>query len=93
MKRSIKSNLLLLTLFLSGFSRAAVAQAGPGYSLQQLLDSAKKNNHLLKVRHYQLQEKMSRLKENEIKRYPLATLDGTFQYNFRLPQISIPAGT
>lgn len=92
MKLSIKSSLLLSVFFLLGFSRLS-AQTAPGYSLQQLIDSASHNSHLLSIRQYQVQEKMSKLKEDKIKRYPSVTLDGSYQYNFMLPQISIPAGT
>lgn len=88
MKLSIKSCLLLLVFILPGYSRLS-AQT----SLQQLIDAAMKNNHLLSIREYQVQEKMSKLKEDEIKRYPSATLDGSYQYNFNLPEITLPAGT
>jgi outer membrane protein TolC len=92
MKLSIKSLLLLLVITLPGYSRLS-AQTSPGYSLQQLIDAAMNNNHLLSIREYQVQEKMSKLKEDEIKRYPSATLDGSYQYNFSLPEITLPAGT
>ncbi|SFE58499.1 Outer membrane protein TolC [Chitinophaga sp. CF118] len=92
MKLSIKSGLLLLAFILPGFSRLS-AQTSSGYSLQQLIDAAMNNSHLLSIREYQVQEKMSKLKEDEIKRYPSATLDGSYQYNFSLPEITIPAGT
>ncbi|GAA3990283.1 hypothetical protein GCM10022210_49780 [Mucilaginibacter dorajii] len=66
--------------------------AQSGYSLQQLIEAANKNNHLLAIKDYQVQEKVSKLKEDEIKKYPSPTLDGNYQYNFTLPDITIPAG-
>jgi outer membrane protein len=92
MKLNMKGSLLLLVLLMLVRS-FALAQQAPTYSLRQLIDSATQNNHQLRIRHYQIQEKMGKLREDEIKRYPSATVDGSYQYNFRLPQISIPAGT
>lgn len=92
MKLSIKSSLLLVISFLLGPLRLS-AQTVPAYSLQQLIDSAVINSELLSIRQYQVQEKISRLKEDHIKRYPSATVDGSYQYNFSLPDIVIPAGT
>ncbi|SEW43758.1 Outer membrane protein TolC [Chitinophaga sp. YR573] len=88
----MKLSILLLVLILLGYSRLS-AQTSPGYSLQQLIDAAMDNSHLLSIREYQVQEKMSKLKEDEIKRYPSATVDGSYQYNFKLPEITLPAGT
>ena len=92
MKLSIKSGLLILVFILQGYSHLS-AQTSPGYSLQQLIDAAMNNSHLLSISEYRVQEKMSKLKEDEIKRYPSAILDGSYQYNFSLPEITIPAGT
>ena len=86
-----KGSLLLSVFVLLGMSHVR-AQTAPGYSLQQLINSANHNSHLLSIREYQVQEKMSKLKEDKVKRYPSVTLDGSYQYNFMLPQISIPAG-
>lgn len=82
--------LLVLLVLTRSFTHA---QQAPTYSLQQLIDSACQNNHLLRIKQDQIWEKMSKLREDQIKRYPSATVDGSYQYNFRLPEISIPAGT
>lgn len=83
---------LLLGWLLSWYSPLK-AQTGPSFSLQQLIDTALKNNRLLSVKNWQVQEKKSKLKEDEIKKYPSAQLDGSYQYNFNLPDFTIPAGS
>ncbi|MBE9601540.1 TolC family protein [Pedobacter sp. MC2016-24] len=90
MKYNIKTILLLL---LFSFISASRLSAQEYYSLHQLIAAAKKNNHLLKIKEYQVQEKISKLNEDEIKKYPVAAIDGSYQYNFKLPDITIPAGT
>ncbi|WEA00630.1 TolC family protein [Mucilaginibacter sp. SJ] len=84
-----KISLLLLTILSFGSFRLSAQVV---YSLQQLKDAAGKNSHQLAIKEYQVQEKISKLKEDEIKKYPAATLDGTYQYNFKLPDITVPAG-
>lgn len=81
---------MLLAVMLLLFTFQLSAQTS--YSLQQLIDAANKNNHLLAIKDYQMQEKVSKLKEDEIKKYPSPTLDGSYQHNFTLPDITIPAG-
>lgn len=90
LKHNIKTGLLLFAVLLSCSYRLS---AQSGYSLQQLIDASKKNNRLLTIKEYQVQEKISKLKEGNIKKYPSVMLDGNYQYNFNLPEITIPAGT
>lgn len=92
MKPNITTTLLVLSILFFGSFRLS-AQSSREYSLRQLVEAAKKNNRMLTIKDYQVQEKMSKLKEDEIKRYPTATLDGSYQYNFTLPDFVIPAGT
>ncbi|MGQ7855539.1 TolC family protein [Pedobacter sp. WC2501] len=91
MKHKIKTVLTILVVLLC--ANRASAQSTTGYSLQQLIDSARTNNLLLSIGEFQVQEKMSKLKEDKIKQYPSVVLDGNFQYNFKLPDITIPAGS
>lgn len=92
MKHKIKTVLTILLVVLLGISRTS-AQSGTGYSLQQLIEAARNSNLLLYIKESQVQEKVSKLKEDKIKQYPSATIDGNYQYNFNLPDITIPAGT
>ncbi|MVT08717.1 TolC family protein [Chitinophaga tropicalis] len=91
MKLDIKRCLLLPFVLIMGFS-AIKAQDNKTYTLQELMDSATANSHLLAIKSWQVREKMSKLKEDGIKRYPAASLSGTYQYNFSLPDLVIPAG-
>lgn len=68
------------------------AQSRQIYSLQQLIESAMKTNQLLTIKDWQILEKRSKLREDNIKKYPAASLDGNYQYNFKLAELTIPAG-
>jgi len=63
------------------------------YTLEQLTDVSLKNNHVLTIKRWQIEEKKAKIKEDEIKRTPLVNLSGSYQYNFNLADITIPAGT
>lgn len=79
---------VILLCLICNYSKAQTV-----YSVDQLIDAAKKNSHQLNIKQYQILVKTSKLHEDEIKRYPSVALDGSYQYNFKLPDISIPAGT
>lgn len=91
MNHKIKTGLQLLGAILMG--SLPVSAQSSSYSLQELIESAKKNNSLMTIKEYQVQEKISKLREDKIKRYPSAVLDGTYQYSFNQPEITIPAGS
>lgn len=90
MKTTNKIAFLLLMFLIP--SASLFAQKSPGYSLQQLLDSALKNNKQLKIKNYQIQERKSQVKELDVKRYPSAVVDANVQRNFTIPSLDIPAG-
>ncbi len=90
MNFKIKCIALVLVL-LAGYSRLQ-AQSEEGYSLQQLIDAAMENNRVMKIKDYQVQEKVSKRREDAVKRYPTAMLEGSYRYNFNLPNLTIPAG-
>lgn len=91
MKKNIKCLLPLLIIFLcSGMLRAQSVQS---YTLEQLQDSALRNNHVLAIKQWQIKEKQEKTKEDEIKRYPAPTLNGNYQHIFNLGEITIPKGT
>jgi outer membrane protein TolC len=91
MKHNIKY-LLSLVLFLAGSCIALQAQNTTTYSLQQLTDSALKNNHALTIKDWQIKEKLAKIAEDKVKKYPSAILNSNYQYNFILGEITIPAG-
>ena len=84
---------LPLMLFLTCYSGFLRAQDVTSYSLQQLTDSALKNNHALTIKEWQIKEKLAKISEDKIKKYPSTTLNSNYQYNFILGEITIPAGT
>ncbi|WP_426668010.1 TolC family protein [Mucilaginibacter sp. McL0603] len=92
MKKIIKSLLLLLIIFL-GCSSLLHAQNVESYTLQQLQDSALRNNHVLAIKKWQIKEKEAKVKEDEIKRYPVPIMNGNYQRIFNLGAITIPKGT
>lgn len=63
------------------------------YSLGQLTDIALKNNHILAIKQLQIEERQAKIKEDEVKRLPVVNVNGSYQYNFNLAEITIPAGT
>ena len=71
----------------------ANGQMIPTYTLGQLNDIALKNNHILAIKQWQIEEKKAKIKEDEIKRLPVLNLSGSYQYNFNLADITIPTGT
>jgi len=92
MKHLIKV-LLLLPAYFTCCSNSSYAQDLPSYSLEQLTDSALKNNHLLAIKQWQIKEKQAKIKEDGIKRGPSATLSGNYLHSFNLGEITIPAST
>ncbi|HEY8955824.1 TolC family protein [Chitinophaga sp.] len=79
-------------LFLFGgciFYHKAHAQT---YTPDQLKDSAAKNYRPLAIKDWQVREKNAKINEDKIKRYPSATLNAGYQYNFILGELSVPAG-
>jgi outer membrane protein len=92
MKKIIKCLLLPLVIFLCR-STSLYAQNTESYTLEQLQDSALRNNHVLAIKQWQIKEKQEKTKEDEIKRYPTPTLNGNYQHVFNLGEITIPKGT
>lgn len=91
MNPTIKGSILLSLLLLIVYSDLK-AQQEASYSLQQLIDSAVSRSYLIALKNWQIQEKMSKLKEDGIKRYPSVVLGGNYQHNFSLAELNIPAG-
>jgi outer membrane protein TolC len=92
MKHTIKLGVLLMA-YLIWCTLSLKAQEVPTYSLEQLIDSALRNNHALTTKLWQIREKQAKIEEDKIKRYPSTTLNGNYLHSFSLGELTIPAGT
>jgi outer membrane protein len=68
------------------------AQAGRSLNLEDAVELALKNNHLLNARKYQVGEKKQKVSEDRVKFFPVVAIGGSYQYNTNLPSITIEQG-
>lgn len=61
-------------------------------NLDEAVDLALKNNHLLNVRRLQVEEKQAKVNEDRVKFLPMVALGGSYQYNTNLPSLAIYQG-
>lgn len=62
-------------------------------TLQQLTDSALVNNRALNIKSLQIDEKKAKIKEDNIKKYPVVQINSTYQYNPNIGELLIPQGS
>jgi len=79
--------LLSFTAINTGFAQNSTI------TLQQAIDLALENNHLLNIKKLQVEEKTSKVTEGRIKAFPIVTLNSTYQYNQNLGKLTIPQGS
>lgn len=85
---------LILTLCAAALAVApAYAQQAQPLTLEQAVEMALQNNHLLNVRKLQVAEKEAKVAEDAIKRYPVASVSSSYQYNANLGQLVIEQGS
>ena len=87
---------LILTLCAAALAVAPAhvyAQQAQPLTLQQAVEMALQNNHLLNVRKLQVAEKEAKIAEDAIKRYPVASVSSSYQYNANLGQLVIEQGS
>lgn len=82
----------ILTLCAVAFVPVYAQQTQP-LSLEQAVEMALQNNHLLNVRKLQVAEKEAKIAEDAIKRYPVASVSSSYQYNANLGQLVIEQGS
>jgi len=68
------------------------SQDGRSLSLEDAVELALQNNHLLNVRKYQVDEKQQKVNEDRVKYFPVVAIGGSYQYNTSLPSITIEQG-
>jgi outer membrane protein len=83
--------LIIFTIFLS-INLNLPAQEKPSITLQQAISLAVENNHLLKIRDYQIDEKQAKVAESRIKALPSIIANSTWQYNQNLGNLTIEQG-
>jgi outer membrane protein len=62
-------------------------------TLEQAVELALQNNHLLNVRKYQVEEKQQKVSEDKVKYFPAVTVAGSYQYNANLPKLTLLQGS
>ncbi|WP_353719306.1 TolC family protein [Dyadobacter sp. 676] len=88
----------LISPILTFFATALVvvpsyAQQAQALTLEQAMEMALQNNHLLNVRKLQVAEKEAKVAEDAIKRYPVASVSSSYQYNANLGSLVIGQGS
>ncbi len=61
-------------------------------TLEKAVSLALKNNHILNVRKFQVNEKEQKVNEDRVKYLPVVALGASYQYNSTLPSITIEQG-
>ncbi|SDG92461.1 Outer membrane protein TolC [Dyadobacter soli] len=84
----------ILTVLAGAFASApSYAQEAQPLTLEKAVEMALQNNHLLNVRKLQVAEKEAKVAEDAIKRYPVASVSSSYQYNANLGQLVIEQGS
>ena len=81
----------LMTLILT--SRYSAAQQKEAISLSKAIEMALQNNHLLNARKWQVAEKLAKVEEDRVKKYPVVNVSSSYQYNAALGALTIPQGS
>lgn len=85
--------LTLCTAALAVAPAPVYAQQAQPLTLEQAVELALQNNHLLNVRKLQVAEKEAKVAEDAVKRYPVASVSSAYQYNANLGQLVIEQGS
>ncbi|MBQ0117242.1 MAG: TolC family protein [Flavobacterium sp.] len=89
-----KINISSLALFLALVTGVkTAAQEREVIGLETVKQAAFEKNHLLKVKQYQLEEKLEKVQEDKIKRLPALNVNSNYQYNVNVGALTIPAGS
>jgi outer membrane protein len=90
----MKTKLILPILTLCAAALAPVyAQQAQPLTLEQAIEMALQNNHLLNVRKLQVAEKEAKVSEDRIKRFPVVSVSSAYQYNANLGELVIDQGS
>jgi outer membrane protein TolC len=92
-KTRIMIRITALILYLAfAFQLQLSAQNSLSLTLDNAIDLALQNNHLLNVKKLQAGEKQQKVKEDRIKFLPTVIIGGSYQYNTSLPRLVLEQG-
>jgi outer membrane protein TolC len=86
--RRTTAALILLVLFTSG----GISQDTIYLNLEDAFSMSLQNNHLLKIKRMQIEEKKFKLNEERVRYFPSIIVGGSYQYNSNLPGFTIDRG-
>lgn len=93
MKHHLLYKILFVTSIIIVDILSVHAQTATPLTLQQAIDLALDNNHLLNIKKLQVLEKSSEITESKIKAFPTVTLNSTWQYNPNIAKLTIQQGS
>ena len=85
-------NMLAILIMAFEFQLQLPAQESHSISLNNAVDLALQNNHLLNIRRLQLDEKQQIVNEDKVKYLPTVIIGGSYQYNTNLPELVMKQG-
>jgi len=62
-------------------------------NLQKVTEMALQNNHLLKIKQMQVNEKQQKINEDKVKYFPIVGIGSEYQYNTNLPGLTLDKGS
>lgn len=89
--RGLTTTLILIGLFV--VTPNVKAQQPDKLNLQQTIDMALQNNHLISIKQNQVEEKQQKVNEDRVKYFPTISVGANYQYNSNLPELSISKGS
>ncbi|MCD7973718.1 MAG: TolC family protein [Candidatus Azobacteroides sp.] len=92
MKLKINRNIRAFLFICVVFTLQIQAQGRETLSLEQVIDSAYRNNHLLKAAEWQVKEKEGKVAEIKVKALPIVLLSGTYLYNHNIGKLTVEEG-
>lgn len=96
-QRKVKTRILIKVLFkvsflLIGVLQQLSAQKSMSLSLENAINLALQNNHLLNIKRLQVDEKEQKVIEDKIKYLPSVIIGGNYQYNTTLSNLVLEKG-
>lgn len=85
-------NIISIALMIIFFNLTLYAQ-NQKYNLNQIIQYTLENNSMLMIQREVVEEKQSKIKETQIKLYPSIILNADYIHNFKIGQLSLPAGS